>query len=99
MNTYGLLFFLAYAVVFAAVLVGVTSWDRRRRRTKQPLPENFKLLRMPGEYLWRQVVHRDETDLQWSSALWFSHCSLAPWSSRRSRGPSHLPPHLSLSFP
>ncbi len=49
----GLLFFLGYAVVFAAVLVGVTWWDRRRRRTRHPLPENFKLLRMPGEYLWR----------------------------------------------
>lgn len=65
MNTHGLLFFLGYAVVFAAVLVGVTRWDRRRRRTRHPLPENFKLLRMPGEYLWRQVIHRDETEMQW----------------------------------
>lgn len=37
----------------AAVLVGVIWWDRRRRRTRHPLPENLKLLRMPGEYLWR----------------------------------------------
>lgn len=65
MNTHGLLFFLAYAAVFAAVLIGMTWWDRRRRRTKHPLPENFKLLRMPGEYLWRQIIHRDETDMQW----------------------------------
>jgi hypothetical protein len=65
MNTYGLIFFLGYTVVFVAVLVGVIWWDRRRRRTKHPLPENFKLLRMPGEYLWRQVIHRDESDMQW----------------------------------
>ncbi|MGH7967850.1 MAG: nuclease-related domain-containing protein [Limisphaerales bacterium] len=65
MNTHGLLFFLAYAVVFAAVLIGIIWWDRRRRRTRHPLPENLKLLRMPGEYLWRQVIHGDETEMQW----------------------------------
>lgn len=65
MNTHGLIFFLGYAVVFVAVLSGVTWWDRRHRRTRHPLPENLKLLRMPGEYLWRQVIHRDETEIQW----------------------------------
>lgn len=61
----GFLFFTGYAVVFFAVLSGVIWWDRRRRRTKPPFPEDLKLLRMPGEYLWRRVIENDEADMQW----------------------------------
>lgn len=65
MNLYGTVFFLGYIVVFFAVLLGLAWWDRHRRRTRRPLPENLKLLRMPGEYLWRQVIQMDENDFQW----------------------------------
>jgi membrane-associated phospholipid phosphatase len=65
MNTYALIFFPVYVALFVAALVGVVWWDRRRRRTKYPFPENLKLLRMPGEYLWSQVIQRDEAEIQW----------------------------------
>lgn len=75
MNLNGLAFFIGYVALFFATLCGVILWDRRQRRTRLPLPENVKLLRMPGEYLWRRVVQADETDM-----LWFFGVSLIPIS-------------------
>src|SRR5436309_750592 len=65
MNIKGISFFGGYLLVFIAVLWGVIWWDRRRRRTRPPFPENLKLLRMPGEYLSRRVIKGDEADMQW----------------------------------
>jgi hypothetical protein len=65
MNLTGVLFFVGYVVVFIAVLFGVIWLERRRRRTRPPFPENLKLLRMPGEYLWRRIIEIDEANLLW----------------------------------
>jgi hypothetical protein len=64
-----LLFLLGYSIFFLVVLCAVVWWDRRRRRTKPPFPENLKLLRMPGEYLWRRVIKNDEAGTQWWPAV------------------------------
>jgi len=64
----GVLFLVGYLFVFFAVLVGMVWWDRRQRKTKPPLPENLRLLRMPGEYLWLRVIRNDEADFQWLGA-------------------------------
>jgi hypothetical protein len=60
-----LLFFILYVIAFLGTLLGVAWWDRRKRRTRRPLPEDIKLLRMPGEHLWRRVTAGDESDVQW----------------------------------
>ena len=67
-NFNGLLFLAGYLFFFFGVLWGVLWWYRKRRQTRHPLPENVKLLRMPGEYLWRRVIEHDEADLQWFAA-------------------------------
>ena len=58
-------FFTVYVFAFCAVLLGVVWWDQRKRHTRRPLPEDVKLLRMPGEHLWRRVAAGDESDPQW----------------------------------
>lgn len=73
MSTNGFYLFPAYLLVFLAVLLGMAWWDRRRRRTRPPFPENLKLRRMPGEYLWRRVLENDESDM-----LWLLGASLIP---------------------
>ena len=65
LNTHGLLAFGAYIAVFFCALIWVSRWDRRKRRTKLPLPQNLKLLRMPGEFLWRKVIQQDDSEMQW----------------------------------
>ena len=67
MNYTSLLVFLGYLALFIGTLLAVIWWDRRKRRTRKPFPEDLKLLRMPGEYLWRRVIENDESDMQW----WF----------------------------
>ena len=59
------LLWMGYSLVFCASFFGVSWWDRRKRKTKPPLPENLKLLRMPGEYLWRRVIRSGDSTLQW----------------------------------
>lgn len=39
------------------------------REPRQPFPENLRLLRMPGEYLWRRVIENDDDELQWWGAI------------------------------
>lgn len=68
MNLIPFLVFLTYTAVFLAALVSLVWWDRRRRRTRKPFPEDLRLLRMPGEYLWRRVAEKDESDMPW----WFT---------------------------
>ena len=64
-----LLFFLGYITLFLVLLCAVVWWDRRRRRTRRPFPEDLKLLRMPGEYLWRRVIENNEAQTQWWLAV------------------------------
>jgi hypothetical protein len=69
-NWTGIVIFFIYVVSFAGTLVAVMWWDRRKRRTRKPFSENLRLLRMPGEYLWRRVIENDEADLQiWAGIL------------------------------
>ena len=65
MNLSGIPIVVGYVGVFFAVLLGIIWWDRRKLRTRKPFPEDLKLLRMPGEHLWRRVIENDEADLQW----------------------------------
>src|ERR1700739_3035435 len=69
MNWTGNSIFLAYIVLFIGAFFGVAVWDRRKRRTQKPFGENVRLLRMPGERLWRQVIEKDATELQWTIGL------------------------------
>jgi hypothetical protein len=63
-NTSAYLLVGAYAAAFFGALLGVVWGDHRKRRTRRPLPEDLKLLRMPGEYLWRRVLGRDESHIE-----------------------------------
>ena len=63
MNLAGFVIFAAYAALFVGTLFAVFWWDRRQRRIRRPLPENLKLMRMPGEHLWRRASDHDEKEL------------------------------------
>ena len=69
MDLRGFLIFTIYGASFMGVLVLVALWDRRKRRTRMPLGEDVRLLRMPGEHLWRRVIEKDESDMQWTLGL------------------------------
>lgn len=69
MNLMGLLFFVIYTVLFMGAFVAVVFWERRKRRTKPPFGEDLRLMRMPGEYLWRRVIENDESDMRWTFGL------------------------------
>jgi len=69
MNFKAFLVFSGYAVVFFGALFGTVWWERWQRRKKPPFPEDLRLLRMPGEYLWRRIMENNESELQWSAAL------------------------------
>lgn len=56
------LFLIAYVILFFSAVAGMRWWDRRGRRTRKPFREDVKLLRMPGESLWRRVIDNDESD-------------------------------------
>src|ERR1051325_7433778 len=64
MNRGALLLFIGNAVIFLTALSGAIWWDRRKRRTRPPFPQNLRLLRMPGEWLWRRVIENDEAIMQ-----------------------------------
>lgn len=66
-------YFLIYVLIFFFTLVAVIVWDRRKRRTRRPFPEDLKLLRMPGERLWRGVIEKDE-----AQTLWYLLAMLVP---------------------
>jgi len=73
MTLQSLLYLIVYVVLFLIVFTAVVWWDRRRRRTRPPFPENLKLLRMPGQHLLYQVTHSDENGF-----LWLAGAILAP---------------------
>lgn len=50
-------------------LVGVVTWARRKRGTRKPFGEDVRLLRMPGEHLWRRVIRKDMSEMPWTVAL------------------------------
>lgn len=54
---------MGYVCIFFGALLGIMWWDRRKQRTRKPFPEDLRLLRMPGEHLWRRVIETDEADL------------------------------------
>ncbi len=63
MNLSGVPFVVGYVCIFFCALLGIMWWDRRKQRTRKPFPEDLRLLRMPGEHLWRRVIENDEADL------------------------------------
>lgn len=65
MNLNGIPYVAAYVCLFFGALLSIIWWDRRKHRTRKPFPEDLKLLRMPGEHLWRRVIENDETEMQW----------------------------------
>src|SRR5215469_11886270 len=69
MDFIGPLIFLIYGVVFMSVFVAVVLLERRKRRTKPPFGEDLRLMRMPGERLWRRVIENDESDALWTVGL------------------------------
>ncbi|HTV43384.1 MAG TPA: nuclease-related domain-containing protein [Candidatus Sulfotelmatobacter sp.] len=69
MDLKGILILPIYTALFMAVFVAVVAWDRRKRRTRKPFGENVKLLRMPGEHLWRQVIEKDASEIYWTFGL------------------------------
>ncbi len=62
MSWNGAIGFIGYFLLFLLVLVAMTWWERRTRRTRHPFPENYKLLRMPGEHLWKRIAKSNEDD-------------------------------------
>jgi hypothetical protein len=64
--------FLGYPVylgLFLAVLFGLAWRERRKRRTKAPFPEDLRLLRMPGQYLWERIAEGEWVDAGWIAGL------------------------------
>jgi hypothetical protein len=55
---------VGYMSVFLVTIIAMGRWDKRKRPRK-PFGEDIRLLRMPGEYLWRKVMKHDEDDLMW----------------------------------
>ena len=64
-----LLFFVAYMALFLVTVFTIARIGRLRRRTRRPLPDNYKLLRMPGEYLWRRMAEADSDSIEFLAAL------------------------------
>jgi hypothetical protein len=54
--------FAVYGLVFLALLVGVSLWRKKSRKTRAPFPENAKLLRGPGETLRRKLTELEERE-------------------------------------
>jgi len=53
--------FLAYIVLFFAIIIGLAIWTRKRRRDRPPVV--FKLLRGPGESLRKRIAKYDEDSI------------------------------------
>ncbi|HXC34244.1 MAG TPA: nuclease-related domain-containing protein [Candidatus Acidoferrales bacterium] len=66
---WGLSVLVVYPALFMGALGGFVWWDKRKRGTRKPFGEDAKLLRMPGEHLWRRVNQKDMTEMQWTVAL------------------------------
>jgi len=66
---WGLITFIIYPALFMGALVGVVVWNRRKRGTRRPFGDDARLLRMPGEHLWRRVIRKDLSELPWTMAL------------------------------
>jgi nuclease-like protein len=62
---------VAYMAIFVATIVVMALWDKKRRR--KPFREDIRLLRMPGEHLWREVIKHDENEF-----IWFLGLGIAP---------------------
>src|SRR5688500_4770625 len=53
---------IGYFLLFYAFTFGVLFMLRKKRTRRFPLPDNTKLLRMPGEQLWRELTKSEEND-------------------------------------
>ena len=60
MNWPAFSFFFGYLFLFILCLAAAIWCKRRWHRTRFPLPESWKLLRMPGEHLWQRINKSDE---------------------------------------
>jgi len=51
---------LGYLVFFMVSAMAMAFWQRRQRKRRKPFPEDFKLLRSPGETQLKWVLHFEE---------------------------------------
>ena len=54
------LILIAYIVIFIGLLMAAVIYQRRTRKDRRPFPDNFKLLRAPGETLRRRTAQLSE---------------------------------------
>lgn len=57
-----------YGVVFAVILAGMLAWRVRQRKDRRPFPDNFKLLRGPGESQRRLLTAQEEKEIYYLMA-------------------------------
>lgn len=65
----GSLYFCAYIVLFVASVLAMIWWQKRRRKTRFPLPENIRLLHAAGESSLKELRKYDEHDPEWLMGL------------------------------
>ncbi len=54
------LILIAYVVIFIGLVIAAAIYQRRTRKDRRPFPDNFKLLRAPGETLRRRTTQLSE---------------------------------------
>ncbi|HEY4301269.1 MAG TPA: nuclease-related domain-containing protein [Candidatus Didemnitutus sp.] len=62
---------LAYMLLFCGSVAGMLWWQKRRRKTRLPFNEEFKLLRGPGETQLKLVQEFSEDGVFWMLAAAF----------------------------
>ena len=55
------LILIAYVVIFIGLVIAAGIYQRRTRKDRRPFPDNFKLLRGPGETLRRRTAELSES--------------------------------------
>lgn len=73
MNWKHALFAVGYFLVFMASALALMWWQRRKRKTRRPFGDDFKLLRGPGESQFRLYLKREENEL-----LYLAGATLVP---------------------
>jgi hypothetical protein len=66
---WGLSTLVIYPALFMGALVGAVLWNKSKRGAHRPFGSDVKLLRMPGEHLWRRVMRKDMSEMPWTICL------------------------------